>query len=88
MAYDFVMISEKNCIYIKRSKDHFVILSLYVDDILITGSSMEFVNTVKNWLSSNFDMKDMGEVAYILGVKISRDQSKKSIISFTRDVYE
>ena len=77
MAYDFVMISEDNCVYIKKSKDQFVILSLYVDDILIAGSNMEFVNIVKNWLSSNFEMKDMGEAAYILGVKISRDRLRR-----------
>ena len=77
MAYDFIMIDEDHCVYIKRSKDQFVILLLYVDDILIAGSNMEFVNIVKNWLSSNFEMKDMGEAAYILGVKISRDRSRR-----------
>ena len=79
MAYDFTMIDEDHCVYIKRSKDQFVIISLYVDDILIAGSNMEFVHTVKSWLSSNFEMKDMGEAAYILGVKISRDRSKRSL---------
>ena len=64
------MIDEDHYIYIKRSKDQFVILSLYVDDILIAGSNMEFVNIVKNWLSSNFEMKDMGEAEFILNVKI------------------
>ena len=73
IAYDFIMISENNCVYIKRSKDQFVILSLYINDILIAKSSMEFVKTVKNLLSSKFKMKDMGEAVYILGVKISRD---------------
>ena len=55
-----------------------MILSFYVDDILIAGNNMEFVNIVKNWLFSNFKMKYMSEAAYILRVKISRDRSKKS----------
>ena len=79
VAYDFTMIDEDHCVYIKGSKDQFVILSLYVDDKLIAESNMGLVNTVKSWLSSNFEMKDMGEAAYILGVKISRDRSKKSL---------
>ena len=54
MAYDFMMIDEDHCVYIKRSNDQFVIISLYVDDILIAGSNMELVNTVKSWLSSKF----------------------------------
>ena len=70
----FTMIDEDHCVYIKRSMDKFIIMSLYVDDILIAGNSKEYVNEIKGWLSSNFEMKDMGEAAYILGVKISRDR--------------
>ncbi|XP_075109140.1 secreted RxLR effector protein 161-like [Nicotiana tabacum] len=47
------------------------------DDILIAGNDKEFITKIKSWLSSQFKMKDMGEAAYILGVKISRDRPKK-----------
>ena len=67
------MIKEDHCVYIKRSKDNFVILSLYVDDILIAGNN-ECIIEIKEWLSSKFEMKCMGEILYILGVKISRDR--------------
>ena len=72
MSHNFEMIEEDHYVYIKRSKDKFLILSLYVDDILIAGNSMECILEIKGWLSSKFEMKDMSEVAYILGVKISR----------------
>ena len=71
------MINEDHCVYIKRSKNQFVILSLYVDDILIVGSNLELINTVMVWLSSNFKMKDMCEAAYIFGVKILKDHFKR-----------
>jgi Reverse transcriptase (RNA-dependent DNA polymerase) len=73
------MIDEDHCVYVKRSKNKFMILSLYVDDILLTSNNKEYVQTIKEWLSSNFDMKYMGEAAYILGVKIERDRSKKML---------
>jgi Reverse transcriptase (RNA-dependent DNA polymerase) len=73
------MIDEDHCVYVKRSKNKFVILSLYVDDILLTSNNNEYVQTINEWLSSNFDIKDMGEAAYILGVKIKRDHSKKML---------
>jgi len=47
-----------------------VILCLYMDDILIFGSNMHFINDVKSFLSSNFDMKDLGLVDVILGIKL------------------
>jgi hypothetical protein len=33
----------------------------------------------KRWLSSNFKMKDIGEANYVLGVKIIRDYTKRSL---------
>jgi len=55
-----------HCVYLKRSNNSFIILSLYVDDILIAGNSKEMINTTKKWLSSNFEMKDMGRPAMYL----------------------
>ena len=63
--------------YIKRSNNHFIILSLYVDDILIARNDKKLIDVAKKWLSSNFEMKDMGEASYVLGVKILRDHSKR-----------
>ena len=62
--------------YVKQSKESFLILSLYVDDILLAGNDKEMIVATKVWLSSNFEMKDMGEASYVLGVKIFRDHSK------------
>ena len=79
ISYDFTMIDEDHCVYVKSSKNKFVILSLYVDDILLAENDKEYLLTVKAWLSSNFQMKDMGETAYILGVKITRDRPKRML---------
>ena len=80
------MIHEDHCVYIKRFKDKFVILSLYVDDILIAASDINFVKEIKEWLSSTFEMKDMGEATYILGINISRDCSKR-LLSLSQEPY-
>ena len=74
MSHNFEMIEEDHCVYIKRSKDKFVVLSLYVDDILIAENNVDYIQEIKGWLSSKFEMKDMGEASYIIGVKISRNQ--------------
>ena len=47
-----------------------VILCLYVDNILIFGSNMHFINDVKSFLSNNFDMKDLSPLDVILGIKL------------------
>ena len=55
------MIEEDHCVYVKRSEGSFIILSLYVKDILLAKNNKEFIKTIKEWLSSTFEMKDMGE---------------------------
>ena len=71
------MMVEDHCVFLKYSNSGFVILSLYIDDILLVGTSKEMTDTAKRWLSSNFEMKDMGESDYVLGVKIIRDRIKR-----------
>lgn len=53
----------------KTFKEVFVILSLYVDDILRAGNE-EYLLSINGWLYSNFEMKEMGEAKFILNVKI------------------
>ena len=71
------MMEENHCVYLKLSNSGFVILSLYVDDILLAGNSKEMIDTAKKWLSSNFEMKDMGKASYVLGVKIVKNRVKR-----------
>jgi hypothetical protein len=80
------MMEEDHCVYLKLSNNNFIIVSLYVDDILIAGNSKEMIDTTKRWLSSNFEMKDMGEANYVLGVKIIRDRATK-LLSLTQETY-
>lgn len=41
-----------------------------MDDILLAGNDLELHIATQKWLSSTFEIKDMGHVDYILGVKI------------------
>jgi hypothetical protein len=61
-----------SCVYSKHDSDGCVIICLYVDDMLIFGTNLDRVNETKSFLSSKFEMKDMGEADVILGVKIKR----------------
>lgn len=53
-----------------------------MDEILMASNNKNFLLTVKEWLSSYFNMKDIGEAEHILGVKIQRDSSKRLSLFF------
>ncbi|KAK8597328.1 hypothetical protein V6N12_065799 [Hibiscus sabdariffa] len=72
----FIRNEDEPCVYKKFSGSIVSFLILYVDDILIIGNDIPTLQSIKTWLSSCFSMKDLGEEAYILGVKIYRDRSR------------
>ena len=54
-----------------------VFFILYMDDILLIGNDVGKLSEVKVWLAKQFDMKDLGEAAYVLGIQIFRDRKNK-----------
>ena len=61
------------CVYTHGSGVTLVILTLYVDDILITGKDPTLVEQRKEEIKERFKMTDMGEVSRILGLEVTRD---------------
>ncbi|GJS26394.1 retrotransposon protein, putative, ty1-copia subclass [Tanacetum coccineum] len=70
----------------KASGSNVTFLILYVDDIIIMGNHIPSLQSVKNYLGKCFSMKDLGEAAFILGIKIYRDRSKR-LIGLSQNAY-
>ena len=67
--------------YMKSEGDMIVFLVSYVDDILLFGSDIGMLSTVKVWLEKTFDMKDLEKSSYILGINLHRDRKNRMIDS-------
>ncbi|GJS16917.1 retrotransposon protein, putative, ty1-copia subclass [Tanacetum coccineum] len=77
--FGFSQNADEPCVYLKASGSNVTFLILYVDDILIMGNNIPMLQDVKSYLGKCFAMKDLGEAAYILGIKIYRDRSRRLI---------
>jgi hypothetical protein len=75
----FIKNVEEACVYKKVSGSIIIFLVLYVDDILLIGNDIPMMEAIKSSLRKSFSMKHLGEAAYILGIKIYRDRSKRLI---------
>ena len=64
------------CIYLKVSGSSYIFMVLYVDDILLASNNSDLLIETKQMLSSHFDMKDLGEASYVLGIQILRNRAK------------
>ncbi|GJW39503.1 retrotransposon protein, putative, ty1-copia subclass, partial [Tanacetum coccineum] len=70
---------DEPCVNQKASGSNVTFLILYIDDIIIMGNHIPSLQIVKDYLGKCFAMKDLEEVAFILGIKIYRDRSKQLI---------
>ena len=71
----FVVNEADKCVYYRYGGAEWVILCLYVDDILIFGTNIDAINEVKSFLSKSFDMKDLGEANVILNIKLIKGEN-------------
>nr|GEU76353.1 hypothetical protein [Tanacetum cinerariifolium] len=77
---------DEPCVYQKASGSNVIFLILYVDDIILMRNHIGSLQEVKTYLGKCFSMKDLGEAAFILGIKIYRDRSRR-LIGLSQNAY-
>lgn len=82
----FVMAVAYPSMFIYHCGNETAVLLLYVDDNILTGSSDFFLNSLINQMSSQFAMKDMGDLCYVLGIE-AVFSSSRDIITLTQKKY-
>lgn len=71
--------SDPSLYTMRRSDGTYLILLVYVDDLPLASNSARLMITVKNLLAKQFEMSDLGEPTWILGVKIIRNKQTGTI---------
>ena len=66
----------QSCLFIWRNKESFVVVGLYVDDLLIVGNNPNKIKSLKFNLNKVFDMVDLKEPKIFLGIEIIRNSVK------------
>ena len=76
-SFRFQEITVERCIYRKMSGRKFIFLVVYVDDILLVANDLGILHEMKDYISKNFEMKDMGEASYVIRIEILCDRSQR-----------
>ncbi|GFZ05939.1 hypothetical protein Acr_18g0001090 [Actinidia rufa] len=66
--------SDHTCFIRRQSQGRCIIISVYVDDIIITGDDASGIVQVKCGLRKAFDIKDLGPLRYFLGIEVARSR--------------
>ena len=72
MSQGFKVNECEKCVYVKDTEHGYVIICLFVDEMLIVNSDDKMIISTKTMFNSRFDMKNMGPVDVILGIKLIR----------------
>ena len=72
LSHNFVRCKYDPNVYLKIIHGSLIIIVLYVDDLLMTGSSMKYISSLKDALNHAFSMTNLGLLSQFLGLKISQ----------------
>ena len=78
-SFDFVEKIMDQCICHKISQSKICFLVLYMDYILLASNDKGMIHEAKQFLSKSFDMKDMGDESFFIGIKIHQDRHQGTL---------
>lgn len=76
LSLGFVKSLSESTLYVKRNHADILIISLYVDDLLMTGTNEFFIDDFKTEIMKVFEMTDLGLMAYFFGMDIKQSQDE------------
>nr|GEZ64522.1 ribonuclease H-like domain, reverse transcriptase, RNA-dependent DNA polymerase [Tanacetum cinerariifolium] len=78
-SLDFKKCALEQAIYMKASKDSLLLVGVYVDDLIITGTPKREIDKFKAQMEEKFEMSDLGLLAYYLGIEVTQNNGDISI---------
>ena len=79
VSIGFVSCVHETCLFVRRSIDQVCYIFVYVDDLVIATNSIQEMTVVKAELKSKWSMKDLGPLESILGIRVTRDRSARTL---------
>ncbi|RVW48679.1 Retrovirus-related Pol polyprotein from transposon RE1 [Vitis vinifera] len=71
-AFGYRQSNSDHTLFLKKQHGKITALIIYVNDMVVTGNDPEERKALQNYLSREFEMKDLGPLKYFLGIEVSR----------------
>jgi hypothetical protein len=74
VQHHYTQASSDHSLFVKASSTSFTLLLVYVDDVIICGTSIDEINSMKHALHTSFKIKDLGLLKYFLGIEVAHSK--------------
>lgn len=66
-------------VYVRGQGSSYIVVGVYVDDLTIAARQLSVMDEFKTQMSKRYEMKDLGELHFILGLQVKRDRSARTL---------
>ena len=70
-AFGYCQTNSEHTLFLKKQQGKITALIVYVDDMVLTGNDVEEREALQDYLSREFEMKDLDPLKYLLGIEVS-----------------
>ncbi|CAM8984877.1 unnamed protein product [Rhodiola kirilowii] len=75
LQFGFTQSLNDYSLFTLQSGSDFIILLVYVDDVVLTGTSISLIESIKSFIHEKFRIKDLGTLKYFLGLEVARNST-------------
>jgi len=75
LKLDFKKSLSESTLYIRNSNSDYIVISLYVDDLFVTGNNPSMIDKFKAEMMNVFEMTNLSEMSYFLDMEVQQNQS-------------
>ena len=78
-SFGYRRVAVDHCVYTRTTKEGSSIVAIHVDDMLAGASTEQEMDSLKRDLEGPFEIKDLGDVHWLLGVAVTRDRKARTV---------
>nr|KYP74866.1 Retrovirus-related Pol polyprotein from transposon TNT 1-94 [Cajanus cajan] len=73
-SFGYTQSNSDHTLFLKNNQGKITALIIYVDDMIVTGNDLDEISSLHKSLASEFDMKQLGDLKYFLGIEVARSK--------------
>lgn len=78
-SFGFTRTYSDYSVYVRGQGSSYIVVGVYVDDLTIAARQLSVMDEFKAQMSKRYEMKDLGELHFILGLQVKRDRSARTL---------